>query len=116
MLFLVFVGLAFVLQFEKLYGFLIEKIPVEKILLFLGLAVLAGVGFILLWIYAEWKIIIKLKEKLSGLLEGMQSIYKMKAKWNYIFHSFLIFYKSPQSCQILESKSSPSSPRSPPHR
>lgn len=92
LLFLVFVGLAFVLQFEKLYGFLIEKIPVEKILLFLGLAVLAGVGFILLWIYAEWKIIIKLKEKLSGLLEGMQSIYKMKAKWNYIFHSFLIWF------------------------
>lgn len=92
LLFLVFVGLAFVLQFEKLYGFLIEKIPVEKILFFLGLAVLAGVGFILLWIYAEWKIIIKLKEKLSGLLEGMQSIYKMKAKWNYIFHSFLIWF------------------------
>jgi uncharacterized protein (TIRG00374 family) len=92
LLFLLFVGLAFVLQFEKLYAFICEKISIEKILLFIALGVLAGVGFIFLWIYAEWKIIIKLKEKLSGLLEGMQSIYKMKDKWNYIFHSFFIWF------------------------
>lgn len=48
--------------------------------------------FILVWIYAEWKIIIKLKQKLSGLIEGMQSVVKMKHKWRYIFHSFFIWF------------------------
>lgn len=51
-----------------------------------------GIIFILVWIYAEWKIIQKLKEKLAGLIEGMQSIYKMKDKWKYIFHSFFIWF------------------------
>jgi hypothetical protein len=48
--------------------------------------------FIFVWIYAEWKIILTLKQKLSGLLEGMLSIVKMKDKWYYLFHSFLIWF------------------------
>jgi len=48
--------------------------------------------FIIIWIYAEWKIILKLKEKLAGLIEGMQSILKMKDKWSYLFHSFFIWF------------------------
>jgi hypothetical protein len=48
--------------------------------------------FVLVWIYAEWKIILKLKQKLSGLIEGMLSILKMKNKWKYIFHSFFIWF------------------------
>ena len=92
LLFLVFVGLAFILQFEKLYNFINDKISIEKILVFFGIAITVGIGFVFLWIYAEWKIIIKLKEKLSGLLEGMLSIYKMKDKWKYIFHSFFIWF------------------------
>lgn len=92
LVFLLFVALAFILQFEKLYAFLASKISFEKIL-FLGIsAIVMGIIFILIWIYAEWKIILKLKEKLSGLIEGMQSIYKMKDKWKYIFHSFFIWF------------------------
>lgn len=92
LVFLLFVALAFLLQFEKLYTFLASKISFEKIL-FLGItAFTLGIIFILIWIYAEWKIILKLKEKLAGLIEGMQSIYKMKDKWKYIFHSFFIWF------------------------
>ena len=87
-----FVGIAFILQFEKLYSFISAKIALEKILVFFGIAITVGIGFVFLWIYAEWKIIIKLKEKLSGLLEGMLSIFKMKDKWKYIFHSFFIWF------------------------
>lgn len=92
LVFLLFVILAFILQFEKLYAFLASKIPFEKIII-LGISMsILGIIFILVWIYAEWKIIQKLKEKLAGLIEGMQSIYKMKDKWKYIFHSFFIWF------------------------
>ncbi len=92
MIFFLFVIVAFLLQFEKLYQFLIEKLPVEKILYLLASGIIIFILFILVWIYAEWKIIQKLKNKLSGLIEGMTSILKMKDKWNYIFHSFFIWF------------------------
>ena len=83
--------IAFVLQFEKLYKFLIDKLPLEKIIYLLVGGFVTFVIFVFVWIYAEWKIINKLKQKLSGLIEGMTSILKMKNKWNYIFHSFFIW-------------------------
>ena len=92
LIFLLFVIIAFVLQFDKLYKFLIDKLPVEKIIYLLIGGFLVFVIFIFVWIYAEWKIIKKLKQKLSGLIEGMTSILKMKDKWNYIFHSFFIWF------------------------
>ena len=91
-LFLLFVGLALVLQFEKLYNFIKEKIAFEKIILFGIIGLFIGIIFLLIWIYAEWKIIKKLKNKFSGLIEGMLSIVMMKDKWKYIFFSFLIWF------------------------
>lgn len=91
-LFLLFVGLAFVLQFEKLYNFIKEKIAFEKIILFVIVGLILGVIFLLIWIYAEWKIIKKIKNKFSGLIEGMLSIVMMKDKCKYIFFSFLIWF------------------------
>lgn len=91
-LFLLFVGLAFVLQFEKLYNFIKEKIAFEKIILFVIVGLILGVIFLIIWIYAEWKIIKKIKNKFSGLIEGMLSIVMMKDKWKYIFFSFLIWF------------------------
>ncbi|MQP51351.1 MULTISPECIES: lysylphosphatidylglycerol synthase transmembrane domain-containing protein [unclassified Flavobacterium] len=91
-IFLLFVIIAFVLQFDKLYKFLIDKLPIEKIIYLLIGGFVVFVIFIFVWIYAEWKIIKKLKQKLSGLIEGMTSILKMKDKWNFIFHSFFIWF------------------------
>jgi uncharacterized membrane protein YbhN (UPF0104 family) len=51
-----------------------------------------GIVFLLIWIYAEWNIILKLKKKLSGLTEGMTTIFKMEKKWEYLFHSFSIWF------------------------
>lgn len=90
-LFLFFVSLGFILQFEKLYNFIKEKVAFEKIMLFGITGVFLGGFFLLIWLYAEWKIIKKLKNKFSGLIEGMLSIVKMKDKWKYIFFSLLIW-------------------------
>lgn len=91
LIFLLFVGIAFLLQFNKLYGFLSSKIALGKLIALGILLIVLGVFFILVWIYAEWPIILKLKNKLSGLLEGISSIVSMKKKWKYLLHSFLIW-------------------------
>ena len=49
------------------------------------------IAFVLIWLYAEWDFVQKLKKKLSGLTEGIFSIYKMPNRWLYIGYSFLIW-------------------------
>ena len=91
MIFFLFVFISFIMQFDTLYQFLIDKnVSIKTILIFMGIGFLLFILFLLIWIYAEWKIIKKLKSKLAGLIEGMSSIFKMKNKWNYLFHSFFI--------------------------
>ncbi|CAM3775814.1 lysylphosphatidylglycerol synthase transmembrane domain-containing protein [Flavobacterium cucumis] len=90
---LLFIAIGLILQFDKIYQFLIDKgVQFEALI---GSAIIGLILFIILvlvWIYAEWNVILKLKQKLSGLIEGMQSILKMKDKWKYIFHSFFIWF------------------------
>ncbi len=93
LIFLLFVAVGFISQFDKIYQYLIEKnVKFETLIWFSIIGIVLFFIFILVWIYAEWKIILKLKQKLSGLIEGMLSILKMKNKWNYIFHSFFIWF------------------------
>jgi hypothetical protein len=90
---LLFITVGFISQFDKIYTFLIDKgVKFETLIWSTLVGFVLFIIFILVWIYAEWNIILKLKQKLSGLIEGMQSILKMKDKWNYIFHSFFIWF------------------------
>ena len=92
-IFLLFVAVGFISQFDKIYQYLIQKnVKFETLIWFSIIGIVLFFIFVLVWIYAEWKIILKLKQKLSGLIEGMLSILKMKNKWNYIFHSFFIWF------------------------
>lgn len=93
LIFLLFVFIGFISQFEKIYQFLLnENVSFQSLILTAIVGVFLFFGFILIWIYAEWQIILKLKKKLSGLVEGITTVYKMKDKWNYIFHSFFIWF------------------------
>ena len=93
LIFFLFVFIGFVSQFDKIYQFLLsENVSFQSLILTAIVGVFLFFGFILIWIYAEWQIILKLKKKLSGLVEGITTVYKMKDKWNYIFHSFFIWF------------------------
>ena len=92
-IFLLFVFIGFVSQFDKIYQFLVsENVSLRSLILTAVVGLILFLIFVLIWIYAEWKIILKLKKKLSGLMEGMTTIIKMKDKWKYIFHSFFIWF------------------------
>ena len=93
LVFLLFVFIGFVSQFDKIYQFLLsENVSFQSLIITAIVGVILFFVFILIWIYAEWQIILKLKKKLSGLVEGITTVYKMKDKWNYIFHSFFIWF------------------------
>ncbi|MDN3678278.1 lysylphosphatidylglycerol synthase transmembrane domain-containing protein [Flavobacterium paronense] len=93
LIFFLFVFIGFVSQFDKIYQFLLsENVSLESLIITGIVGLVLFLVFILIWIYAEWEIILKLKKKLSGLVEGITTVYKMKDKWKYIFHSFFIWF------------------------
>ena len=93
LVFLLFVFIGFVSQFDKIYQFLLsENVSFQSLIITAIVGVFLFFVFILIWIYAEWQIILKLKKKLSGLVEGITTVYKMKDKWEYLFHSFFIWF------------------------
>ncbi|MDI9256276.1 lysylphosphatidylglycerol synthase transmembrane domain-containing protein [Flavobacterium sedimenticola] len=91
-IFFLFVCLGFISQFDKIYQFLLSRNVSLQVMIYYGVAaVILGLIFLLIWIYAEWPVLVKLKKKLSGLTEGMATIFRMKNKWKYLFHSFFIW-------------------------
>jgi uncharacterized protein (TIRG00374 family) len=87
-----FIGLAFLLQFDIVKAFIIDKIPVQKLLVLVSVCLLFGILFILLYLYSKAKIIITLKQKIAGLKEGLLSLVHMKKKWSYLFYTLAIWF------------------------
>ncbi len=85
------VAVTLFLQFDFIYGFLIDKFNPVKIILALVLLLLF---VIILFFYIKRstsKIALKLKQLVRGLIEGFTSIFKMKKKWAFIFHTLFIW-------------------------
>lgn len=92
LIFLLFVFVAFILQFKTISSFIFENISPTKLILIGLIGLTLGVIFLLIWFRSNWKIIGKLKDKFAGLLEGMTSILVMKNRWKYLFFSFFIWF------------------------
>jgi uncharacterized protein (TIRG00374 family) len=92
LIFLLFVISAFFIEFDVLKEYVTNHIPIEKLSILLAIAVFGLIVFVIIWFYSNWKIIHLLKDKFSGLIEGMTSILKMKHKWAFLFHSFFIWF------------------------
>lgn len=93
LIFFLFVFIGFVSQFDQIYQFLLnQNVSIQSLIITGCIGIVLLFVFILIWIYAEWEIILKLKKKLSGLVEGITTVYKMKDKWKYLFHSFFIWF------------------------
>lgn len=93
LIFLLFVLIGFVSQFDQIYQFFVsQNVSLQSLIITASIGFVLFVVFVLIWIYAEWEIVLKLKRKFSGLIEGITTVYKMKDKWKYIFHSFFIWF------------------------
>lgn len=88
---LIIVAITLFVQFDFIYNLLIKDFnPVKYIIV---LAVLV-VGFFFFTRYikkATSGVGLKIKNFISGLVEGVMSIFKMKNKWAFIFHTVFIW-------------------------
>jgi len=69
----------------------LDKIPFQKLMLILGIGTFIMIGIILMFRYSNFRIIQTIKQKISGLMDGIYSIWKMEKKWAFLFHSLLIW-------------------------
>lgn len=88
---LLFMLIAVFFQFNIVKSFILDKIPLDKLLLFSAASVFLFVISILIYCYSKWKLILSIKEKISGLKEGVFSIFHMRKKGAYLFHTVLIW-------------------------
>lgn len=86
-----FTLIALLLQFDTLFGYLKEVIPIKKLVLF------SGIGFLLIILglvflrYSKGTLSNKINTLLKGLKEGAFSILKMKKKGAFVFWSLVIW-------------------------
>jgi uncharacterized protein (TIRG00374 family) len=84
--------IALVLQTETIINFFAERGFDFKFLILAGIAGLIALFVFLRYInVSDHKFAARIKGFINGLIEGVLSIFKMKNKWPFIFHTFFIW-------------------------
>ena len=79
------------LEFDFIYNVLIEKFePIKIVIVLVGL-ILITIFFLSYIRRSHSKIALKIKAFINGLIEGALSVFKMKRKWAFIFHTLFIW-------------------------
>jgi hypothetical protein len=88
---LVIIAITFALEFEFIYQFFADRFHPSKLLIG-GLILLAlGLLFLIFIKRSTSSLAQKIKSFVGGLVEGAMSIFKMKNKWAFIFHTVFIW-------------------------
>ena len=88
---LFFVFLAFVLQYQQLVDFLSEKIPISQLIAVISALIVLGVLGIVMIYKSTLKIFVFIRTKISGLVEGVLSIFKMPHRIPFLVHTLIIW-------------------------
>lgn len=86
-----FVFTAFVIQFATLKDFILQNIPIEKILYLAGTLIIVAVLGIYLLFFTQIKLMVFIRSKIKGLTEGVLSVFKMPQRKAFLFHTFIIW-------------------------
>lgn len=81
-----------ILQFSTLQDYLSKNIPYQNLVIYGIACALLMTGAILFYMYSKNKWLLKLKEKISGLVEGALSVFKMPNKWPFLLLSVYIWF------------------------
>lgn len=93
---LVVIIIALLLQTDIIIDFFQDRgLDLKGIFLLMGVGILGFLVFVLFIRKSSSNIAIKIKTFIKGLFDGVFSIFKMKRKWSFVFHTLFIW-----SCYI----------------
>ena len=79
------------LEFEYIYLFFAERFDLYKILVAIAGLIVLTIVFVVFIRRSNSKLALKIKGFVAGLIEGVLSIFKMKQKWAFVFHTLFIW-------------------------
>lgn len=88
---LFFIFLAIAVEFSTLKNFLIQYIPISKLLIIMGIGIVLFISGLLVYKYSKLKFILLLKEKVEGLKEGALSVWHLPNKVPFLVQTLLIW-------------------------
>ncbi len=88
---LLFIFLAIFLQFDIVKSFVFDKIPMQKLIIIVAFCIFSGIVLLSIYFYSKLKWVLILKQKISGLKEGVLTIFHMKKKTEYFLHTAFIW-------------------------
>lgn len=89
---LLFMVLAIFLQFNIVKSFILDKLPLHKIMIYGLICLIIGIAIVLVYLYSNARWVQIIKQKISGLKEGVLSIFHMKKKAYYLMHTTFIWF------------------------
>ncbi len=106
---LLIIATTLLLQFDFIYNLLIDKFNPVKLLLAGIILLIFGAILFLYFRRSQSKLALKVRQFVGGLIEGVLSVFKMKHKWAFIFHTLfiwgmyvLMFYVASFSIEVLQ--------------
>lgn len=88
---LLIIAVTLVLQFDFIYSLLEKSFQPQKLIILAIIAVCLFIGLIIYLKISQSIFALKAKRFVKGLMEGILSIFKMKHKWAFIFHTIFIW-------------------------
>ncbi|WP_338732476.1 lysylphosphatidylglycerol synthase transmembrane domain-containing protein [Mangrovimonas cancribranchiae] len=88
---LLIIAVTLLLEFDFIYNLLIDKFNPKKVVLGLFILIILGGFMVVYFKKSTSKLAIKVRGFVAGLIEGVLSIFKMKHKWAFIFHTLFIW-------------------------
>lgn len=89
---LLIIVITFFLQTDIIIDFFKSKgFNITKILVLFGVATIGALAFFYFIKKSTHPFLVKIKDFVTGLLQGVTSIFKMKNKWPFIFHTLFIW-------------------------
>ena len=85
------IGLALILKFDFIYDYFINKFNPTSLIVIIVALLLIVLGVYLYITRSASKFASKVRNFVNGLFEGALSIFKMKKKWPFIFHTLVIW-------------------------
>ena len=79
------------LQYSALKEYVSVNVPYEKLLFYGIIALIFFTASVLFYMYSRMAWLLKLKIKISGLVEGVLSVFKMHHKWPFLILSVYIW-------------------------
>ncbi|MCA0131458.1 lysylphosphatidylglycerol synthase transmembrane domain-containing protein [Winogradskyella alexanderae] len=88
---LVIIFIALFLEYDFILGFFLDKFKPITLVILGSIVILIGLIVYLFVKRSETTLALKIKNFVNGLVEGALSIFKMKRKWAFIFHTIFIW-------------------------